>query len=293
MKSPAFVYHAPESLDEAVELVAGYGGDARPLAGGQSLVPLMHRRLVRPAALVDLNRVRGLDGLAVGPDDGDLVVGAIARQRAVERSWDAAARWPILREALVEVAHPGIRNRGTVVGSLCHADPSAELPSVAVALDARLLVRRGAELREVPAHTLFRGHCRTALGEGELAVQLRVPAPRARSGSAWLEISRRRGDLPVVGVAAVVALDADGRCAHVRAVCANVAQIPFDGRDEVTPLQGVQLTEDGARAVGEAVGRACDPVDDYQGTAVERRRVVAVLVRRALLLAARRAERAA
>jgi aerobic carbon-monoxide dehydrogenase medium subunit len=288
VKSPAFAYHAPDSVDEAAALLARYGADARPLAGGQSLVPLMHRRLVRPAALVDLNRVRALDGLR--PSDEGLAVGAMARQIRVERSSEAFERWPMLREALVQVAHPGIRNRGTVVGSVCHADPSAELPSVAVALDARLRVVRDGELREAPARTLFVDRYQTALREGELAVELLIPAPRARSGSAWLELSRRRGDLPVVGVAAVVAFDGDGRCVHVRAVCANVAPTPFDAHNEVAPLLGERLTEESARAVGESVGRACDPVDDYQGTKIERRRVVAVLVRRALLRAARRAE---
>ncbi len=287
MKSAPFAYHAPRCVDEAASLLAEHGAQARALAGGQSLVPLLHRRLLRPAALVDLNRVEGL--AAVAADAGELTIGALARQRTVERSAAVAGGWPLLTEAIPHIAHVGVRNRGTVVGSLCHADPSAELPSVAVALDARVRVRHADREREVPAVAFFRGRTRTALAPGELAVELRVPAAPERSGSAWLELARRRGDLPVAGVAAVVGLDDAGRCTHARVACANVAETPFDATAIASALLGREVEETAAREVGEAVAAACDPVDDYQGTAAERRRVVAVLVRRALVLAAWRA----
>jgi carbon-monoxide dehydrogenase medium subunit len=288
MKSAPFAYHAPSTVEEAAEVLGEHAAGARALAGGQSLVPLMHRRIERPAHLVDLNRVRGLGRLE--GRDGELVIGATARQRAVEQSRLVAGGWPLLTEAIPHIAHPGVRNRGTVVGSVCHADPSAELPSATLALDARMAVRGPGGEREVPLEAFFRDRWRTALEPGELAVELRIPPLPPRAGTAWLEQARRLGDLPVVGVAAVVALDRDGACAHARLVCANVAEVPFDARAMAAGLLGAPVTAEAAEAAGEAVAAACRPDDDYQGTAEGRRRVVAVLVRRALLLAAERAE---
>jgi carbon-monoxide dehydrogenase medium subunit len=284
VKSAPFSYHAPESLDAAVEVLGEHGERARALAGGQSLVPLMHRRVERPQHLVDLNRVAGLDRLEADADC--LRLGATARQGEVERSAVVGERWPLLAEALAEVAHPAIRNRGTVVGSLCHADPSAELPSVCLALDGIVVSESAAGGREVPLSEFFTNRCETALGREEIAVELRLPAPPSRTGSAWLELARRRGDLPVAGVAAVVTLDQSGRCERVRLVCANAAPVPMDCREQAAPLLGVELDEEAASAAGAAVGAACEPPTDYQGTAAERRRILAVLARRALLLAA-------
>jgi aerobic carbon-monoxide dehydrogenase medium subunit len=290
VKSAPFAYHAPAGVDEAVELLGEHGRQARALAGGQSLVPLMHRRLERPAHLVDLNRVAGLDRLEAGAEG--LVIGATSRQRAVELSPEVRAGWPLLAEALPHVAHPGVRNRGTVVGSLCHADPSAELPSVALALDGRLAVRDRDGARDVALDSFFIGRWRTALAPQELAVALTLPSTPPRSGSAWLEVARRAGDLPVVGVAAVVTLAAGGRAERVRIVCANVAETPFDAREAAAALAGEQIDEESAAVAGRAVADACAPVHDYQGTSAGRRRLVAVLVRRALLAAAARAEAA-
>ncbi|MBS1880045.1 MAG: FAD binding domain-containing protein [Actinobacteria bacterium] len=287
MKSAAFAYHAPAAVGEAAALLAAHGERARVLAGGQSLVPLMHRRIERPEHLVDLNRVAGLDRLEAGPEG--LRIGATARQRQVESDPAVAARWPLLAEAIAEVAHPAIRNRGTVVGSLCNADPSAELPSAALALEGTIVAAGADGEREIPLADFFTGPGETALSRSELALELRLPAPPPRTGSAWLELARRGGDLPVAGVAAVVSLDADGRCERVRLVCANAAPVPLDCRFQAEALLGAAVDEEGAAAVGAAVAAAAGPVDDYQGSAVERRRVLAVLVRRALLLAAERA----
>lgn len=289
MKSAPFAYHAPDVLDGAVEVLAEHGGEARVLAGGQSLVPLMHRRIERPEHLVDVNRIAELSLLEAGADQ--LRLGAVTRQREVELSVAVAERWPLLVEAIAEVAHPAIRNRGTVVGSLCHANPSAELPSVATALDGTIVAASSGGSREVPLSGFFVGPGETALRRDEVAVELRIPASPPSTGAAWLELARRDGDLPVAGVAAVVSLDDGGRCERVRLVCANAAAVPLDCREQVLPLHGVAVDAEAAAAVGAAVAAACDPVTDYQGTAAERRRVLAVLARRALLLAAERAGR--
>lgn len=288
MKSAPFTHHAPESVEEAIALLSDHGGEARVLAGGQSLVPLMHRRIERPAHLVDVNRVAPLALLEAGEGEG-LRIGAVARQRTVELSDAVAARWPLLRDAIAEVAHPAVRNRGTVLGSVCNADPSAELPSAAAALDASVLAAGPGGQREIPLAEFFRGPGATALAAEELAVELRIPPPPRRTGSAWLELARRGGDLPVAGVAAVVSLAEDGRAERVRLCCANAGPVPFDADEHVRPLLGRQLDAETAAAAGAAIGAACEPVSDYQGTAVERRRVLAVLARRALLLAAERA----
>ena len=288
MKSPRFEYHAPSSAEQARALLGHYRGEARVLAGGQSLVPLLHRRALHPAALIDINRIGALDRLGVD-DDGALVIGATARQSAVECFARVRDKWPVVAEALRNVAHPAVRNRGTVVGSICHADPAAELPSLAIALDARITVAAGAGDRELSVADLFDGRWQTRLDPDELATSLRIPAPAPRSGAAWLELARRRGDLPVAGVAAAVTIAADGVCERVRLVCANVADTPFDARDAALLLVGKTIDEAAARSAGDLVGRDCEPRDDYQGTAAQRRHVVAVLVRRALLLADARA----
>ncbi|MBS1888005.1 MAG: FAD binding domain-containing protein [Actinobacteria bacterium] len=288
MKSAPFTYHAPTAVEEAAALLAAHGERARVLAGGQSLVPLMHRRIERPEHLVDLNRIVGLDRLEA--DAEGLRIGATVRQRQVEGDAAVAARWPLLVEAIAEVAHPAIRNRGTVVGSLCNADPSAELPSAALALGGTIVAAGPDGERQIPLARFFAGPGETALARSELALELRLPAPAPRTGSAWLELARRGGDLPVAGVAAVVGLDSGGRCERVRLACANAAPVPLDCGREAEALLGAAVDEEGAAAVGSAVAAAADPVDDYQGSAAERRRVLAVLVRRALLRAAARAE---
>ncbi|MFN8217913.1 MAG: FAD binding domain-containing protein [Solirubrobacterales bacterium] len=287
MKSAPFTLHRPDSVEAAVGLLGEHAGSARVLAGGQSLVPLMHRRLERPSHLVDINRVAGLDGVTAGA--AGLAIGAGARQRAVETSAEVRRRWPLLAEALAEVAHPTIRNRGTVLGSLCHADPAAELPAAALALDARIAAAGAGGRREIGLGDFFLGVNRTSLEPGELAVELVVPALPPRTGCAWLEVSRRGGDLPVAGVAAVVGIDEDGACAHARVVCANAGPVPFDAAAQSRALVGERLGPARAAAAAREVAAACDPVDDYQGTAAERRRVLAALVRRALLAAAERA----
>ena len=201
MKPPAFDYCAPESLDEALTLLAEYGEDARPLAGGQSLTPMLALRLVRPTALIDLNRVPDLDIEAVDPQGGDLHLGAMLRTARLERASLVASHQPLLAEAAHWIAHGPIRNRGTIGGSLSHADPSAELPALAVALDARMRIAGPTGVREVPAGSFFHGMFETDIAPGEILTEIVFPKmPRGRQ-VALHEIARRHGDFAMAGLA--------------------------------------------------------------------------------------------
>jgi CO/xanthine dehydrogenase FAD-binding subunit len=200
VKPAPFEYAAPASLDEALALI---GDDARPLAGGQSLVPMLNFRLARPALLVDLERV-GLDHVRV---DGALRIGAMTRQATIERSPQIAAGWPLLRQAVRHVGHPQIRARGTIGGSVAHADPKAELPVALAALGARFHVRSAAGARTLTACELFRGPLMTALAPDELLVEIEVPPLPAGARTAFAEHARTHGDFAIAGVAAVVTGD--------------------------------------------------------------------------------------
>src|SRR5439155_80439 len=216
MKPAAFDYFTPTTVPEALALLAEHGGDAKPLAGGQSLIPAMNFRLARPAVLVDLNRIAELAYVRAGGKDAGLVIGAMARQRAVERSDVVARAAPLVAEAMPSIAHPQIRNRGTVGGSVAHADPAAELPAVMLALEARFRAQSSTGERSIPVAEFFKGMLETALAPGELLVEIAVPALPARTGTAFLEMARRHGDYALVGVAAVVTLDTKERCHTAR-----------------------------------------------------------------------------
>ena len=286
MKPPAFEYHRPASVEEALDLLARRP-DAKPLAGGQSLVPTMNFRLAQPAALVDLN---GLDALAgIEPSDGGLVIGAMTRQRAVERSALVAARAPLLAESMPFVAHPQIRNRGTVGGSLAHADPAAELPAVMVALGARIVLRRAAGERALDAERFFTGLFATALEPGELVAAVELPALPPRTGCAFLEVARRHGDYALVGVAATVTLDEAGRCTAARIALLSVGDAPVLASVAATMLKDQAPTADVIDAAAETVNSELDPPSDIHASTAYRRRLARVLTRRALAAAAARA----
>jgi carbon-monoxide dehydrogenase medium subunit len=290
MKPPVFEYIAVRSIDEAVAELAQHGDAAKLLAGGQSLVPLLNMRLATPERLVDLNRVREL--AYVTERAGGLAVGAMARQRAVERSALALRHAPLLTHALPWVGHFQIRNRGTIGGSLSHADPAAELPAVAVCLDARLTARGPAGERAIPASEFFLTQLTTALAPTELLTEVWFPPSPPGSGSAWIELARRHGDYALVGVAAMVTLAGD-RIAEARLALTGVGDRPIRPRDAERRLTGEPLTPGVLDEVAEAVRRAIDPGSDIHATAAYRRHVAGVLVQRALRLAAARAEEAA
>jgi carbon-monoxide dehydrogenase medium subunit len=291
VKPAPFDYHRPDTADEALAILADLGSDAKPLAGGQSLVPAMNFRLARPAVLVDLNRIAPLAYIEESPDGG-LLIGAMTRQRAPERSGTVARKAPLLFEAMPWIAHPQIRNRGTVGGSLAHADPAAELPAVMVALDARFVLRSRTASRTVPAHDFYTGLLTTVLGPDELLTEIRIPPRPARAGSAFIELARRHGDFALVGVAVELALDQRGACASARIALLSVGDGPVLAAKAMAVLAGciphAASIEEAARIAAET---DVDPPADIHASSAYRRHLVRVLVGRALTEAAERATR--
>jgi len=285
MKPAKFDYHDPTSIDDALGLMAQFGDQARPLAGGQSLVPLMNFRLIRPAHLIDLNNVAGLSYLAV--DDAALRIGATTRQRELERSTIVAQRWPLLREATSYIGHIQIRNRGTIGGSLAHAFPSAELPVAMVTLGASFTLRSKANQRTARAEDFFLSTMTTALQPEELLTEISVPAPPANSGWSYQEVSRRHGDFALAGAASLVALDANGAIQHARLTLTGAT--PIRARKAEDSLLGQRPTDalflDAARRATENL----EQDSDIHASAEYRRDACAALARRALTQAASRA----
>jgi carbon-monoxide dehydrogenase medium subunit len=287
MKPPGFDYLAPASLGEALGALDSLGDQAKVLAGGQSLVPLLNFRLVRPAHVVDLNEIPGLDAIRM---DGDqLVIGAMARQRAVETSPLVAERCPLLAEAMPEIGHVQIRNRGTVGGSLVHADPAAELPAVVAALGGEMVLQSARGRRTLRAEQFFLRYLTTAVEPSELLVEVRVPATPPLTGSAFLEVSRRHGDFALVGVAATVALDAGGVCSACALALTGVGPTPVIAREATAALLGERPGEAALQEVGRRVSAAVQPDSDLHASSDYRRHVAGVLARRALARAAERA----
>lgn len=287
MKPPAFEYAAPTTIDEALELMHEHGWDAKVLAGGQSLIPMMNFRLAAPAVLVDLNPIEEL--AYVRKDDGGLAIGAMARQRAVERSELVVDRTPLIAAAMPYVAHPQIRNRGTFGGNLAHADPASELPAVAVALDARFKAQSVSGERWIDADDFFLGLFTVDLEPEEVLTEVVVPPMPPRTGWAFEEVARRHGDYALVGVAAVVTLGADGRCEDARLVFLGVGEKPVDAREAADLLVGEEPTEETIRAVADAVDAHVDPTEDIHASARYRRHLAKTLARRGLMRAIERA----
>ncbi len=287
MKPPPFEYSRPGSLDAALGMLADRE-DAKPLAGGQSLIPAMNFRLAAPAALVDLNGVEELAGISEGGDR--LRIGAMTRHSAVERAPEVRRLAPLLAEAMNHVAHPQIRNRGTIGGSLAHADPAAELPAVMLALEAELILRRRSGERRVRAAEFFTGLFATALAPGELITAIEIPVLPPRTGGAFEEFARRHGDYALVGVAALVTLDGAGRCERARIALLSVGDGPVLATGAMEMLAGSGLDEAVIRKAAEQVAaEEIQPPSDIHATEAYRRQLARVLVRRAVARAAVRA----
>ena len=284
MKPAPFTYFAPDSLDEALALRREHAGDSVVLAGGQSLLPILNLRLARPGVVIDIGRVPGLDAITVSPEG--VAIGARVRQRDAERSPIVRQRTPLLAAALPLVAHAAIRNRGTIGGSLAHADPAAELPAVALALDAGLVVRSAARgARVVPASEFFHGFLATALEPDELLVEVRITTALQGAGTSFLEVARTHGAFAVVGAAAIV-LMRDGVVAEARLVFIGVGATAIRSPDAEVALVGQEPSAE-AFAAAAAIGAAgLDPVSDIHASATYRRRAAEVLARRALVKAA-------
>jgi carbon-monoxide dehydrogenase medium subunit len=291
MKPAPFEYHRAHSVEEALALLAEHGDSAKPLAGGQSLIPAMNFRLGQPAVLIDLNEIRDL--AYITPRDGGLRLGGMTRQRAIERSADVRRVAPLLSDALPFIAHPAIRNRGTIGGSLAHADPAAELPAVTVALQGRVRVQSSRGSRWIAAEEFFTGLMSTALEPDELLVEIALPPLAGRTGVAFEEISRRLGDYALVGVAAVVSIDDRGRCGAARIALLSVGDRPMLAVNAARALAGQDPSDEARRAAAETAAREdIDPHGDIHASREYRRHLAAVLTRRALARAFARAKEA-
>ncbi len=283
MKPPPFEYHDPKTVDETLAILGRYGGEARLLAGGQSLMALLNFRLASPAALVDLNPVPELS--YIREEGGQLRFGAMTRQRQIEFSPLVASRLPLMIEATRMVGHLPTRTRGTIGGSIAHADPAAEYPALVTALDGEMVLRSASGTRVVKPADFFKGFFTTAIAPGEMLVEVRIPVTPAHSGWAFEEFSRRHGDFAIVEIVTMLTVD-NGRCTRARVAASGVGGAPVRLRpvEEILERDGV-----GERAIGEASARAAelvDPTSDLHASADYRRHLTRVLTRRALTRAA-------
>jgi len=287
MKPPVFAYHRPRTVAEALDVLASVGHDGKALAGGQSLVPLLNMRLAAPAHLVDVNWLAELDEVAVDPRA--VRVGALARQARVEHDPAATEAVPLLGQAIADIAHTTVRNRGTVVGSLVHADPAAELPAVLVLCGGTMeLASAAGGTRRVAAADFFLGPLESAVGPEELATAAVFPRPAAGSGSAWAEVARRHGDYALCGVGVLVTLDDGLRVTAARAACISVGPVPVPV-DLSDALAGQPHDAADWAAAGRLAAAAVDPEDDIHASAAYRRHLAGVLTARAARAAAAQA----
>ncbi|WP_439552046.1 FAD binding domain-containing protein [Falsiroseomonas sp.] len=285
MKPPPFAYHDPSTLEEAIALLSSLP-NARPLAGGQSMMPMLNMRFAQPDHLVDLNRIAGMDGVTV-ESDGALLIGAMARQRVLENHADVARRCPLMTEALAQVGHRQTRNRGTIGGSLCHLDPAAELPLVAAAMEAVVRVAGPGGLRDIAFADFAQGYMTPGIEAEELLVAVRIPAQPAGAGSCFLEYARRHGDFAIASVAVMLVPDAAGRIAQARVALGGVGAVPLRLPEAEDALRGA---DDVTGAV--AATKSLEPMEDALVPAWYRRHLAGVLLGRALTIAQSRMGRA-
>lgn len=290
MKAARFDYRVPRSLDEALEVLAADPDETTLLAGGQSLVPMLNMRLARPALLVDLNRIPELRGIE--RRNGSLRIGAMTRQHAIEVDGQARVV-PLLLEAIRHIAHLPIRTRGTVGGSIAHADPHAELPATVGVLNARLVLRSRAGARTVPAREFFVGPFMTSRKSDEILEAIEIPVPAARSGWAFREVARTHGAFALVGIATTVTLADDGRLEEIALGAFGVGGLPYlpDWLDEIAA--GEEPTDALFADIGARAGHALASQPNSAHNGVYRSEVAATLTERALHEATRRAFEAA
>jgi carbon-monoxide dehydrogenase medium subunit len=283
MKPAWFDYYAPRTLEEALRILGDAGQDGRVLAGGQSLMPMLNCRIVSPAVVVDINRIEALNRLHVGTDS--LTVGALVRHADLLRNAHVRECWPLLAEATTQVAHPAIRNRGTVCGSISHNDPAAEHPSVLVTLDGTVVIAGGASRRELSAQEFFAGMLSTALEPGEMVVEVRYPRPPADTGTAFVEFARRLGDFAIAGAAAMLTVR-DGVCEKARLTIVGMGEGPFRAHAAEAVLTARRIGSKGDQdAFTEAAAKvvaALDPTDDVHASSSYRRHLAGVMTVRAL-----------
>jgi CO/xanthine dehydrogenase FAD-binding subunit len=285
MKPASFRYVVARTLAQALEVKAEHGDEAKFLAGGQSLVPTMNFRLAQPAVLIDINPLDGLSGVAA--QDGVTRVGALTRYRMLERDATIARDQPLLREALPLIAHPQIRNRGTIGGNLAHADPASELPAVMLALGARLRAQSVRGERWIEARAFFRGTLTTALDAEEMLVEIELPT-QPHGATCFIEVARRRGDFALIGVAAAIAFAADGTCRHARLAYCGAADTPVCAGEAASRLVGRRLDDDAIRESAALARHELDPPGNMHASKDYQRQLIGVLTRRALETARQR-----
>lgn len=278
MKPPAFKYERPTSVDAALEALSAHE-DAKILAGGQSMIPMMNFRMAKPGTIVDINQLESLDH--VREEDGEIAIGSLTRQATVEDSELAQEHCPLTVEALGYIGHKTIRHRGTFGGNLTHADPTSELPAVVVARDATFVIRGESGKREVPAEEFFQGYMNTDLGPTELLVELRYPKIADGTGWSFREEAPRKGDYATAGVAALVDVS-DGVCTDVQLVYTAVGDGPTLVPEAEDAVQGEPPTEDTFEEAGDIAREELDPPSDLHGSSEYRSDIAATLTRRAL-----------
>jgi carbon-monoxide dehydrogenase medium subunit len=290
VKPPRFEYADPTSVDDTLELLARHGDEAKVLAGGQSLMPMLNMRLARPSVLVDVNGIKELEYVHRSGDE--IVIGALARHHDVAVSSQVAETCPLLTKALPHVGHPAIRYRGTICGSLAHADPAAELPAVATVLGATMVARSASGTRSVPSAEFFRSWFTTALEPDELLVEVRLPAQEPDAGSAFLEVARRHGDFAQIGIAGTVR-HADGVLRDIRLVAFAAGPAPVRLARAEAALEGRALDDEALGEAAAVAGEEIEPASDIHSSAEYKRAVLGVILRRAVSAAANESRTAA
>ena len=290
MKPAPFRYVAARTLGQALELKAEHGDEARFLAGGQSLVPTMNFRLTQPAMLIDINPLADLAGVKNGSMDC-VRIGALTRYGKLERDAATAKYLPLIHEALPHIAHPQIRNRGTIGGNLANADPASEMPAIVLALGGKLCARSVKGERWIDASDFFLGALTTALEPDEMLIEVELPVAPAGSGSCFLELSRRRGDFAIIGVACTVTLDEAGKCVEARIGLCNAGDGPVFAAEAAQSLVGTSIGKAEIDEAAALVQNAIDPGGSIHASKEFQRHIAGVLTTRALTAASERARR--
>lgn len=290
MKPAPFKYIVAHTLDEAIAAKAAHGDEARFLAGGQSLVPTMNFRMAAPAVLIDINPLIELSGVRA---NGVTHIGAMTRYRMLEDDITIGRNLPILHEALPHIAHPQIRNRGTIGGNLSHADPASEMPAIVLALEGTLHLRSSKAERQVAAKDFFVGALETAIRHDEMMVGVALPAQPANTGTSFMEVARRKGDFAIAGIAALVTRGADGLCSHARLAYCGIAEKPFHADGAAASLVGRAIDASAIAQAAELAMAAMDPPGNSHASPAYQRHVAGVLTRRALATAWARTQQGA
>jgi len=283
----AFEYHRPATLQDAIALLGRLGGDAKVLAGGQSLIPLMKLRLASPRHVVDVNRIPGLGTIA--EKDGALVIGALVRESELEASDVVRKRFPILLDACRVIADPLVRNLATVGGNLAHGDPANDHPAVMLALEAEVAAAGPSGTRRIPVAELFTGPLTTVLGPGEILTEIRIPLPAAHSGGAYLKLERKVGDFATAGVGVQITLAGVDACAHAGIGLTNLGPTPIKARRAEALLGGHRVDDATIREAARVAAEESDPAEDLRGSVEYKRDLVRVLTARAVRRALERA----